>query len=132
MKNLNAFLNPVKVEEKEVVVSKRFMSEGKVVPFVIKPINQKQNEAIIKLYTKIGPGGASLDQIGYMHAVTAAAVVFPDLKDAELQKAYDVIGETETLKAMLLVGEFAVLSEEVQKLSGLNNDLNELIEEAKN
>ena len=46
----------------------------------------------------------------YIHELTATAVVFPDLKNAELQKAYGVLGEAELLKTMLYVGEFAEIS----------------------
>ena len=132
MKSLSAFLNPIRSEEKEVVVSNRFIEDGKAVPFVIRAINQKENEALIRKHTKQGKNGPYFDQTGYSHAITAAGVVFPDLKNAELQKAYNVVGENELLKEMLLVGEYAVLSEEIQKLSGLNSDINDHIEEVKN
>lgn len=132
MKSLSAFLNPIRSEEKEVVVSNRFIEDGKAVPFVIRAINQKENEALIRKHTKQGKNGPYFDQTGYSHAITAAGVVFPDLKNAELQKAYNVVGENELLKEMLLVGEYAILSEEIQKLSGLNSDINEHIEEVKN
>ena len=65
-------------------------------------------------------------------ALTASAVVFPDLKNAELQKTYGVLGEAELLKAMLYVGEFAELAQAVQELRGLDIDINEEIEEVKN
>ena len=55
-----------------------------------------------------------------------------DLKNAELQQAYGVLGEAELLKAMLYVGEFAELAQAVQELSGLDVDINEEIEDAKN
>ena len=74
----------------------------------------------------------SFDQIGYSHELAAAAVVFPDLNDAELQKAYGVLGATKLLKKMLLIGEFATLAKEVRDLSGLEEDINDDIEEAKN
>ncbi len=133
MSSLKAFLNPIKVENKEVEVSKRFVEDGKVVPFVIKPITQKENEQLIKKYTKTSKAGVkSFNQTEYTQALTASAVVFPNLQDAELQKAYGVLGDVEVLKSMLLVGEFATLSEEVQKLSGLDIDINSEIEEVKN
>ncbi len=58
--------------------------------------------------------------------------VFPDLKNAELQKAYGALGESALLQKMLYVGEYAELAQAVQELSGLDTDINEDIEEAKN
>lgn len=136
MSSLNAFLNPVGLENKEVIVSKRFMENGQPVPFVIKPLSQEDNKDLIKKFTKKekknGQITESFDRTGYMTAMVTAAVVFPDLKNAELQQAYGVLGEDKLIQKMLLMGEFATLSQEVQKLSGLDEDINEDIEEVKN
>ncbi len=132
MSSLKAFLNPVQVENKEVVVSNRFMEEGKVIPFIIRPITQKENEFLIKKYTRKDKKGAeNFNRTEYVQALTASAVVFPNLNDAKLQEKYG-LGDTEVLKNMLLVGEYATLASEVQTLSGLDTDINEDIEEAKN
>ncbi|MDD2401697.1 MAG: phage portal protein [Clostridia bacterium] len=133
MSSLKAFLNPIQVENKEVIVSNRFIEDGKPVPFTIKPITQKENEQLIKKYTKKDKKGQEIfNRTEYVQAMTASAVIFPDLKNAELQKAYDVLGETELLKTMLYAGEYAELAQAAQKLSGLDDDINEDIEEAKN
>ncbi|WP_027399100.1 phage tail assembly chaperone [Anaerovorax odorimutans] len=133
MSSLNAFLNPIQVENKEVYISERFKDDGKVVPFVIRPITQDENSKLIKEYTKKDKKGIeTFKQAEYTQALTASAVVSPDLTNSELQKAYGVFGETNLLKKMLLVGEYANLSIEVQKLSGLDNDINDEIEEVKN
>lgn len=47
MSSLKAFLNPIQVENKEVIVSNRFQEDGKPVPFVIRPITQKENEQLM-------------------------------------------------------------------------------------
>jgi len=134
MSSLKAFLNPIQVENKEVIVSNRFQEDGKPVPFVIKPISEKENELLLKKYTKKDKktGQEVLDRTAYSHALVAAAVVYPDLKSAELQKAYGVLGEVELLNTMLTIGEYATLSQAVIELSGLDEDINDLIEEAKN
>lgn len=136
MSSLKAFLNPVKVGNKEVVISDRFKEDGKPVPFVIRPVTQEENEEILRRFRKTTKKGKDVqetfDQIGYSHELAAAAVVFPDLNDADLQKAYGVLGGTKLLKKMLLIGEFAALAEEVRTLSGLEEDINDDIEEAKN
>jgi hypothetical protein len=132
MSSLKAFLNPVQVDNQEVVVSNRFMEDGKVIPFIIRPITQKENEQLIKKYTrKDKKGSETFNRTEYVQALTASAVVFPNLFDAKLQDKYG-LGETETLKNMLLVGEYATLAQAVQSLSGLDTDVNEDIEEAKN
>lgn len=134
MASLNAFLNPVKVENKEVIVSDRFLENGKPVPFVIRPITQEENQALMKKHTKKDKktGEEKMDRLAYNHELTAAAVVFPSLENAELQKAYGTLGAAKTLAAMLYIGEFTTLFQEVQELSGLNLDINDEIEEAKN
>lgn len=48
MSSLNAFLHPIQSENKEVVVSQRFVENGKVMPFVIRPLTQEENEELIK------------------------------------------------------------------------------------
>lgn len=133
MSNLKAFINPVQVDHKEVIISNRFIGEdGKPVPFVIRPITQKENEQLIKKYTKKDKKGVeSFNRTGYVQALTASAVISPNLADAKLQEIYG-LGESEALSSMLYVGEYAELSMAVQELSGLDQDINDDIEEAKN
>lgn len=133
MNTLNAFLNPVKVENQEVIISKRFQESGKPVPFIIRPISQDENKILIKKFSKRDKKGfETFDRAEYVSALTASAVVFPDLNNAELQKAYGVLGASSLLQKMLYVGEYAELAQAVQNLSGLDKDINEDIEEAKN
>lgn len=134
MNSLKAFLNPIKVENKEVIVSNRFVGEdGKVVPFHIRPVTQEDNKKLIKKHTKLNKKGEeTFDRAEYISALTASAVVFPDLTNAELQKAYDTLGESALLQKMLFTGEYAELALAVQEFSGLDKDINEDIEEAKN
>jgi len=133
MSSLNAFLNPVKVENKKVIISNRFIEDGEPVPFEIKPINQDENKRLINKHTKRDKKGVeTFNRAEYIAELTASAVVFPDLSNAELQKAYGCLGATSLIQKMLLVGEFAELSNQVQILSGLDEDINKDIEEAKN
>ena len=134
MSSLSAFLNPVKVENKKVIISNRFLDEkGKPVPFEIRAITQEENKRLINKNTKRDKKGIETFNRGeYIAELTANAVVFPDLHNAELQKAYGCLGATNLIQKMLLVGEFAELSNQVQILSGLDEDINKDIEEAKN
>jgi len=133
MSSLNAFLNPIKVENKEIIISERFQENGKPVPFVIRPITQDENEEILRRHKKRDKkGNETFDQIGYSHDLAATAVVSPDLENAELQKAYGVLGSVKLLEKMLLIGEFTALGEAVKELSGLDKDINDDKDEAKN
>lgn len=133
MGSLSAFLNPIKIENKEVIVSNRFVEDGKPVPFVIRPITEEENKQLIKAYTKPDKKGNDVfDRTEYVHGMVAKAVAFPDLTNAELQNAYGVMGEAKLLQKMLLIGEFATLSTAVQEISGLDKDINADIEEVKN
>lgn len=133
MSSLKAFLNPIQTENKEVLVSDRFQENGETVPFVIRPISQNENEAIIRKHTKKDKkGNEYFDRVAYNQDLVSTAVVEPDLKSDELQRAYGVIGESKLLAKMLYVGEYADLMKEVQELSGLDKDINDDIEEAKN
>lgn len=133
MSSLKAFLNPVQVENKEVIVSNRFQEDGKPVPFIIRPITQEENKQIIRKHTKKDKkGNEFFDKSEYTAELTASAVVFPDLTNAELQSTYGVFGASALLQRMLFAGEYAELALAVQELSGLDVDINEDIEEAKN
>mgnify|MGYP000873566375 FL=1 len=133
MSSLKAFLNPIQVENKEVIVSNRFQEDGKPVPFVIRPITQEENKVLIKKFTKRDKkGNETFDRAEYVSELTSSAVVSPDLTNAELQKAYGVLGASSLLQKMLYIGEYAELAQAVQELSGLDQDINEDIEEAKN
>jgi hypothetical protein len=132
-KSLKAFLSPSQPENQEVIISKRFTEDGKPVPFVIRAITQEENKQLMKKYSKRDKrGNETFDRTEYVSALTASAVVFPDLTNAELQKAYGVLGESSLLQKMLLVGEYATLAQAVQDISGLEEDINEDIEEVKN
>ena len=133
MSSLNAFLHPEQTGNKEVIVSERFRENGKVVPFVIRPITQEENEELIRRHTKRDKkGNETFDRVSYSREMTAAAVVSPSLEDAEIQKAYGVLGASKVLSKLLYIGEYATLAQAVQELSGLDTDINDDIEEAKN
>lgn len=133
MSSLKAFLNPMEISDKEVVISERFREAEQAVAWKLRPVTQEENAEIVRQYTKkTKKGEPEFDRIGYMQELAAAGVVYPDLNNAELQKAYGVIGAARLLGKMLLVGEFGKLSQEIQRLSGLDEDINEEMEDAKN
>ncbi len=128
-------------ENEKVIVSRRFKDpesqDGAPLAFEIRALNEDQHEEIRKKSTIFRKGRGSsqtqeFDNNKYMANLAVAAVVYPDLKDAELQASYGVKGEAELIKKMLLAGEFATLLDKVQEISGFDMGVNELAAEVKN
>lgn len=122
----------------DFVVSKRFKgTDGKAIPWKLSSITEDENQELRKAATKKvkGRNGSytqDFDSNDYLSKLVGLSVVYPDLKDAELQKSYGVRGADALLRKMLLPGEFARLVERVQALNGFETDTNELMEEVKN
>ena len=135
-RSLAAFLNPIKVENELVEVSDRFIGEdGNPVKWEIRAIGSKENDQLMRKHTKRDKKTKQeiFDRTSYINDLVASAVVYPDLKNSELQQAYGVLGEVELLQKMLSVmGEFMRLSESVQKLSGLDVEDEDQVEAIKN
>lgn len=135
MSALSAFLHPaVTREEKEVIISKRFLGEdGKPVPFKIRSLTQEENAAIIKAATRqkkvYGQWQDSIDANELSARTIVEATVFPDFRSAELCEKYGTKDPVQVPGKMLLAGEFGRLIDAVSKLSGFDKSLDE---EAKN
>lgn len=135
MNALTAFLHPaVSNEEKELVVSKRFLDEkGAPVPFRIRALTQEENSAALKASThkkKIGSQWQDeMDANEYSCRLIVAATVFPDFHSAELCESYNTKDPIQVPSRMLLSGEFFKLISAINELSGLDTDPDE---EAKN
>ncbi|MEC0232272.1 phage tail assembly chaperone [Paenibacillus alba] len=140
MSDISAFLagNVSTETTEDVIVSERFKGkDGKPVAWVLRSITEEENDAIRKAATKRskGKGGqqvTEIDQTEYLSRMAVASVSFPNLKDAELQKSYGVLGAETLIRKMLLAGEYANLILKVQEINGFDKDINELVEEAKN
>lgn len=135
MSALSAFLHPaVTREEKEVIISKRFLGEdGKPVPFKIRSLTQEENAAIIKASTRQkkvdGQWQDSIDANELSARTIVEATIFPDFRSAELCETYGTKDPVQVPGKMLLAGEFGRLIDAVSKLSGFDKSLDE---EAKN
>lgn len=122
----------------EFEVSKRFKDvEGKPVPWKLRTMTEDENESIRKSVTRRvkGKGGIQTTETNhdeYIAKLAVSSVVFPNLKDADLQKSYGVLGAESLLRKMLLPGEYASLLEKVQEMNGFDRDINDLKEEVKN
>ena len=140
MSELSLFFaqNVVSDTTEEVVVSPRFKDqEGRPVAWKLRSMNEEENQECRKAATrkvkgKNGVYTPEIDANEYMAKLMTASVVFPDLKNTELQRSYGVLGAETLLRKMLLPGEFAALGERVQALNGFDTNINELMDEVKN
>lgn len=139
MSTLSGFLaqNVLEVENEKHVISKRFIGEdGKPIPWEIRALGEKENEELKRSCTQLiksrNTSVYKTDYDLYLAKLVVESVVFPNLRDAELQKSYGVLGAEELVKKMLIVGEYSKLVEVVQKVCGLDENMEDLIDEAKN
>ena len=135
MSALSAFLHPtVTTEEKEVIISKRFLGEdGKPVPFRIRSLTQEENSACNKAATrniKVNCGyQEKTNQNEYISRIIVAATLEPDSASAEVCEHFGTKDPIQVPNKMLLAGEFAKLSAAILELSGFEQNLDD---EAKN
>lgn len=124
--------------EMPFIVSQRFKDDkGEPVAWTLRSMSEVENEQCRKSATKQvkGKGGVVTPEIDfneYTAKLIVASVVYPDLKNAELQQSYGVMGAEALLRKMLLPGEYTGLLQQVQTLNGFNQDMNELVNEVKN
>ncbi|MGX4600411.1 phage tail assembly chaperone [Faecalimicrobium sp. JNUCC 81] len=139
--SLSAFLsqNVIKIENEKHVVSDRFVINGKPVEWEVQPITSQDDELLRKSCTKRVPipgknnqFTAETDFNKYVGLLAVKCTVYPNLNDAELQDSYNAMGADETLKKMLLPGEYADYLSLVQKINGFEQSFEDKVEEAKN
>lgn len=146
--SLKAFMkqNTLKRDNKFVVISKRMVEEKidektkektlEPVLWELKPIPEKLNarlkeEATEHDYSKEARRKGqttTFNSTFYIQKLLAASVVYPDLKDIELQASYGVVGEEKLLVEMLYSDEYALLQEAVDDFDG---QITETIEDHK-
>lgn len=142
MSNLSAFLsqNAIKVENQKYVASKRFVGDdNKPMEWELCAITSTEDEALRKASTKRVPVPGKRNQFipetdynVYLGRLAAKCTVFPNLKDADLQTSYGVMGDDALLKVMLTPGEYADYLSKIQEVNGFEIPLEDAVEEAKN
>lgn len=136
MSKLSAFLKPaVAAEEKEIVVSRRFLDEnGEPAKFKIRALTQEENEKITKAATRTvkvnGQPAERVDRGELSRRIVLAGTVEPDFSSKEMCGAYGTMDPLEVPGKMLYSGEYSVLLSEIMSLSGF--DMTDLGDEAKN
>ncbi len=138
--SLSAFMaqNAAQAENQKLVVSLRFRDEtGNPIPFEIRALSEDEDAGLKKICTTrtISKGRqiTSFDNQRYMNLLVASSVVYPDLKDAELQKSYGVVSDGDLLKKMLIPGEYLTLQQAVNEVNGFDTEkADEAKDEVKN
>ena len=132
--SLYAFLHPETPDQKEVVFERFKDENGKVVPFLIKPITSEENKILVKKCSNTDKSGKKhLDTSKYQTCIVIAGTVVPDFTDAELCEGYGVVDPEMVVGRMLYAGEYMKLANEILRLSGLDDESGEEAEEeAKN
>ncbi len=138
--SLKAFFKEAAIQPENlmVVISPRFVgADSAPLEWELRPLEEKENAAIkqscISKRIIKGQRSSNFDGPLYTLRMTAASVVYPDLRDAELQQSYGVVGAEALLQAMLLPGEMTELQQQVQIVNGYDIDkLAEEMDEVKN
>ena len=136
--SLQAFFkdNAIQPDEiTQVVVSERFKDElGQPIKWELKPLPPKRFMKMTSGSVKFGKkGGVDMDNVDTMtFQLIAETVVFPNLRDVELQNSYNVMNAADLLNEMLTTAEFQVLSKAVNSLHMSDKDLDEMVDEVKN
>lgn len=138
--SLRAFFaqNAEHISNRKLVVSNRFRDEnGQPIEWEIRALTAGDRQDIRAAALTIGTvtkGTAvkmHFDSAKSNKMLAAAAVVFPDLKDAALQDSYGVMNDVELIGKMLYEDELNKLIEAVNELAA-GTAPEELEEEAKN
>ena len=114
--------------------------KGNPLMWEIKPLTTEETERIRLECTKEvpvpGKRNVYRDKVNsnlYLDKIMVAAIVFPDLYNAELQDSYGVKTPEELLKKMVDdPSEYSDLMSFIQEQSGFDKDIDDEIDEAKN
>ncbi|MFK0524750.1 phage portal protein [Paenibacillus illinoisensis] len=128
------------IEEVEEVVSTRYLDEeGKPIPFVFRPISSERIEELREESTKRIPGKKGqpaqekVDESRFAIKMGIESTVFPNFKQKELLDSYGVSDPVDVVRKVLeTAGEFAAWCSAYQRANKLDDDFEEMIEDAKN
>lgn len=133
MSNFKAFMKEsVRQAEPEELKLERFSE-----PIKLRPLTSAESDTINDRCFKNKPGKKGrqervFDPVAYNRGISVASIVYPDLNDTELQESYGVRGAEKLFGAMFWVGEASQISEKVSEISGLEDTLEDEVEEVKN
>ena len=139
-KSFDAFLKTNKIEKQNefIPVSQAFQDEdGNPILWEVRQLTNDEMKYIKKTcvkQTRDKRGNVSMetDTDKMLGLMAATSTVYPDLKNAELQNSYGVLGEVALLEAMLSAGELMVYQHEINRIHGFDVSFDDKVEEAKN
>jgi len=122
----------------KAVVSERFLDPETEKPYEweLRPLTVPEEESIrrecmIPGRDKKNRITQELDQNKYTSMSIAKSVVFPDLESVELQDSYGAMGAEDLIKKMLLSSENIRLMKVFNRVSGIDQSMEEMVDEAK-
>ncbi len=133
--SLTAFLKdnvPNPFEEIELVVSNRFKNEKGAIPWKLRAMSPDNALLASDNATVVNGKKTDFKTNTYFKNIVTETVVYPNLRDKELQDSYGVMDPSELLNRMLNSSEFNKLLEKCLEINGLNKSFDELKNEAKN
>lgn len=133
--NLTQFLldNPVDNVEGEVIISERFKdAEGNILKFKIKPMTGGQYSQYQKISLTMKKKSAEFDTKKFNELLCINHTINPNFRDSNTLSQAGCATPEQFLNKYLLAGEISELSEQIRKISGFNENLEDLVEEAKN
>lgn len=134
--SLTAFLkenvaNPY--EEVEFIVSDRFKDEdGNPIAWKLRAMSPDNALLASDRATSVVGGKADFKTNDYFKNVVTESVIYPNLRDKELQDSYGVMDPKDLLNKMLNSREFNKLLSKCMTINGLNKDFDDLKTEVKN
>lgn len=139
-RTFDAFLKTNKIEKQNefIPVSQSFLDEdGNAILWEVRQLTNDEMKHIKKTCVKQnrdkrGNVTVETDSDKMMCLMAAMSTVYPDLKNAELQNSYGVMGEVALLEAMLSAGELLSFEQEVNRINGFDISFDDKVEEAKN
>lgn len=133
MSKFQSFMkDKVKQAEEVKLKLERFPEEIVLRPITAGEADKINERCFVNKTGRKGKQERSFDVVAYNRGVSVSSMVFPDLNSEELQDSYGVRGAENLYSVMFLFGESAKILEKVTEISGLDDDINDDIEEVKN
>lgn len=139
-RTFDAFLKTNKIEkENELIpVSDSFVdADGKPILWEVRRLTNPEmkhirQQCIKQVKDRRGNVSVETDSEKMMVMMATTSTVYPDLKNAQLQDSYGVMGEGELLEAMLSVGELLAYQQKINEINGFDVSFDDKVNEAKN
>lgn len=139
-KSFDAFLKTNKIEKENefIPVSESFKDKnGDTILWEVRQLTNEEMKHIKKtcvkqVKDKRGNVTMETDTDKMLSLMAATSTVYPDLKNAEVQNSYGVLGEVALLEAMLSVGELLAYQQEINRINGFDISFDDKVDEAKN